>query len=74
MNEEGEAPNVPHLKLPDGAIVNAFVSIVQYLDPEDGAMRFGTYAWGDVPISQMAGLCEVGKITLWNNWRASQES
>lgn len=51
-------------ELPEGAIVNAHVSVVQFLDPEDGELKFGISYSGDVPLTQMLGLLELSKLEM----------
>lgn len=53
-----------HRKLPDGAIVNAEVTITGYLDPEDGEMKYAVYCDADVSLSSVLGLLELAKLDL----------
>lgn len=50
-----------HVKLPEGAIVNAHLCVVQFIHPETGEVCWGAHHWGEVPTSQLVGLAELAK-------------
>lgn len=50
--------------IPDGALVNAHVEVVQYVDPGSSEIRYTTRYFGDVPLSSFIGLLELAKLDL----------
>ncbi len=47
-------------ELPDGAMPNAGIAIIQWLDT-DGHLRWGSFTAGDVPLSTTLGLLDMAK-------------
>lgn len=51
------------IELPEGAVENLAILIVQYMD-RDGEMGHAIHIHGDVPLSSFIGAMEVSKYNL----------
>lgn len=53
-------------RLPDGSIINAEVSICQYIDPETAVLKWAVFYDGEIPLSGVLGLLDLAKLDLIN--------
>lgn len=57
-------PEMGGAKIPDGAIVEALVATVSYINPDTGLQCWLVYNWADLPVSQVIGLLEMSKLEI----------
>jgi hypothetical protein len=50
--------------VPEGAIVEALVAVVSWIDPTDGSQRWHVYCHSDLPASSNIGLLEIAKLSV----------
>lgn len=48
--------------IPDEGIFVGVIALICWIDPEDGVMHWKNYVDADMPISQVIGLYELGKL------------
>lgn len=50
--------------IPEGAIATAMVTVVAFLDPETGDMRWKLHNDTDIPLTHCLGLLDLAKLDL----------
>lgn len=50
--------------IPDGALVDGYIVVVSFVDPDTGASRWQLVNNADLPVSQSVGLIELAKLEL----------
>lgn len=50
--------------LPEGAIATAIITVVAFLDPETGDMRWKVHNDVDIPLSHCLGLLDLAKLDI----------
>jgi hypothetical protein len=51
-------------RIPEGAFVSAQISVVQWIDHDDGSLKFSLRYNGDVPLTQFLGLLRVAEYEM----------
>lgn len=60
------------LGFPDGAVINAEVVITSYFNT-DGKLMYCSNVGGDPNLAQVMGLCELAKISFYQEYMQSEE-
>ena len=50
--------------IPKGAIAEALIAVVSWIDPDDGTQRWHVYCQSDLPMSSNVGLLEIAKLSV----------
>lgn len=51
-------------QIPENAIVNCEIKILQWIDPETGGLRWQCFYDGEIPLSGVLGLLELAKLDM----------
>jgi hypothetical protein len=65
-DENGYTPVDWGDRLPDGSIINAEISVVQYLAAETGIIVWNVFFDGDITLSTALGLLDLAKLDMIN--------
>lgn len=59
--------------LPEGAIVEGVFEVVGYMEAETGKPMYVSRTAGDISLSSMIGLIELGKMDMIEHWTDEME-